>query len=232
MPMRIHCLQHVPFEGPARIGDWAARRGHPLAISHLYAGDPLPDLDSFDRLVVMGGPMGVGDEAEHSWLSPEKARIEEAIAGGKSVVGICLGAQLIAEVLGASVHRNPVKEIGWFPIQLTEAGLAQPLCDGLPTTAEVFHWHGDTFTLPLGAVQLARSAHCEQQAFLFDDRVLGLQFHLESTPDSVAAICTHCADELVPAATVQTAAEMHEADIDTYASIKQLLETLLDRLPD
>jgi GMP synthase-like glutamine amidotransferase len=230
--MRIHCLQHVPFEGPARIAHWAERRGHPLAISHLYAGDPLPDLDSFDRLIVMGGPMGVADEAEHSWLTHEKARIEEAIAAGKSVVGICLGAQLIAEVLGARVYRNAVKEIGWFPIQLTEAALAMPLCDGLPGAPDVFHWHGDTFSLPPAAVQLARSAHCEQQAFLFNDRVLGLQFHLESTPESVAAICTHCADELVPAATVQTAAEMHEADIDTYASINRLLETFLDRLPN
>jgi GMP synthase-like glutamine amidotransferase len=152
--MRIHCLQHVPFEGPARIGDWAERRGHSLAVSHLYAGDPLPAIDRFDRLVVMGGPMGVADEAEYSWLAHEKARIEEAIAAGKSVVGICLGAQLIAEVLGARVHRNPVKEIGWFPIELTEAGRADPICDGLTGQAEVFHWHGDTFTLPSGAVQL------------------------------------------------------------------------------
>ncbi len=230
--MRLHCLQHVPFEGPARLADWAERRGHPLTISHLYAGDPLPAIDRFDRLVVMGGPMGVADEAEHSWLAHEKARIEEAIAAGKSVVGICLGAQLIAEVLGASVSRNPVKEIGWFPIQFTDAGLASPLCDGLPAVPEVFHWHGDTFTLPSGAMQLARSAHCEQQAFLFEDRVLGLQFHLESTPDSVAAICTHSADEITPAASIQTAAEMRSADVETYAAINLMLETLLDRLPE
>ena len=230
--MRIHCLQHVPFEGPARIADWAERRGHPMEISHLYAGDPLPALDRFDRLVIMGGPMGVADEAEHSWLAHEKARIEEAIAAGKSVVGICLGAQLIAEVLGASVYPNPVKEIGWFSIQLTDARIARPLCDGLPAAAEVFHWHGDTFRLPPGAVQLARGAHCEQQAFLFDDRVLGLQFHLESTPDSVAAICTHCADEITPAASIQTAAEMRSADVETYAAINLMLETLLDRLPE
>ncbi|MGB5735105.1 MAG: type 1 glutamine amidotransferase [Thiohalocapsa sp.] len=230
--MRIHCLQHVPFEGPARIAHWAERRGHPLAVSHLYAGDPPPDLDSFDLLVVMGGPMGVADEAEHSWLGHEKVRIEAAIAAGKSVVGICLGAQLIAEVLGAQVIRNPVKEIGWFPIQLTEAGLATPLLDGLPAAAEVFHWHGDTFTLPPGAMHLARSAQCEQQAFLFDERVLGLQFHLESTPESVAAICAQCAHEITPATTIQTAAEMRGVDADTYSAINLMLETLLDRLPD
>jgi len=229
--MHIHVLQHVPFEGPAQIAHWAERRGHDLAISHLYAGDPLPDLDAFDRLVVMGGPMGVGDEAEYSWLRPEKARIADAIRAGKSVVGVCLGAQLIAEALGAEVFPNAVKEIGWLPIELTEAGRAHPLLEDLPPAPTVFHWHGDTFSLPDGAVHLARSAHCEQQAFLYDGRVLALQFHLESTPDSVAAICTHCADEIQPAATIQTAAEMREADLDTYSAITRMLEALLDRLP-
>jgi GMP synthase-like glutamine amidotransferase len=228
--MRIHCLQHVPFEGPARIGDWAEQRGHSLAISHLYAGDALPTLDSFDLLLIMGGPMGVADEAEHSWLAREKARIEQSITAGKSVLGICLGAQLIAEVLGARVYRNPVKEIGWFPIEFTGTGLADPLCADLPSMPMVFHWHGDTFTLPRGAVHLARSAHCEQQAFLYDGRVLGLQFHLESTPDSVAAICIHCADEITPAATIQSAAEMRAVGTQAYAAINRLLETLLDRL--
>ncbi|MGB5833100.1 MAG: type 1 glutamine amidotransferase [Thiohalocapsa sp.] len=159
--MRIHCLQHVPFEGPARIAHWAVDRGHALSISHLYAGDVLPDLDAFDRLLVMGGPLGVADEAEHSWLTHEKARIEDAIGAGKSVVGICLGAQLVAEVLGAHVHPNPVKEIGWFPIEFNDAERATSLCDGLPPQIEVFHWHGDTFTLPPGALRLARSHHCE-----------------------------------------------------------------------
>lgn len=229
--MRISCLQHVPFEGPAHIAAWAFRHGHQLATSHLYAGDPLPDLDRFDRLVILGGPMGVADEAEHSWLAPEKARIEEAITAGKIVVGICLGAQLIAAALGARVERNPVKEIGWFPIQLTDAGRAHPLCDGLPVAPTVFHWHGDTFALPSGALHLARSDHCDQQAFLFDGRVLGLQFHLESTPDSVAAICAHCAEEIVPGATVQSAAAMRAAGTETYAAVNRMLEQLLDRLP-
>jgi GMP synthase-like glutamine amidotransferase len=229
--MRIHCLQHVPFEGPARIAHWAAARGHELSVSHLYAGDPLPALDRFERLIVMGGPMSVSDEDEHSWLAHEKARIEEAILAGKSVIGICLGAQLIAEVLGARVYRNAEKEIGWLPIQLTDTGRAEPLCRQLPPAQRVFHWHGDTFELPHGAVQLARSAACEQQAFLFEGRVLALQFHLEATPESVDAICTHCADEIVPASHVQTAAQMRAADAGVYAGIDGTLTTLLDRLP-
>jgi len=230
--MRIHILQHVPFEGPARIAHWARERGHGLAVSHLYAGDPLPELAAFDRLVVMGGPMGVADEAEHSWLRPEKARIADAIAAGRSVVGICLGAQLIAEVLGARVRRNPHKEIGWFPVQLTEAGRGHSLCSGLAEEQTVFHWHGDTFELPAGAVHLARSNGCEHQAFVAEGRVLALQFHLESTPDSVDAICTNGAGEIVPGTYVQTAEQMRSAPAEHYAGINRTLEALLDRLPE
>jgi GMP synthase-like glutamine amidotransferase len=229
--MQIHTLQHVPFEGPAAIADWAARRGHPLAVSHLYDGDPLPALADFDRLVIMGGPMSVGDTAEHPWLAAERAFIADAVAAGKSVIGVCLGAQLIAAALGARVYPNAEKEIGWFPVQLTEQARALDLCDGLPASLPVFHWHGDTFELPAGAVHLAESDACAHQAFLLDGRVLGLQFHLESTPTSVAAICEHGADEVVPARWVQSAAEMRAVDQDLYAGIGRTLEVLLDRLP-
>jgi GMP synthase-like glutamine amidotransferase len=230
--MHIHVLQHVPFEGPAAIADWARPRGHPLAVSHRCSGDPLPVPADFDRLVVMGGPMGVGDTDAYPWLEDELAFIADAIGAGKSVVGVCLGAQLIAAALGARVYRDAHKEIGWFPVRLTEPARALDLCDGLPAEQTVFHWHGDTFELPARAVHLAASDACANQAFLFDGRVLGLQFHLESTPSSVAAICEHCADEIVPARWVQTAAEMRAADQDLYAGIGRTLELLLDRLPD
>jgi GMP synthase-like glutamine amidotransferase len=229
--MRIHVLQHVPFEGPAAIADWAERRGHPLVVSHLYASDAPPAPADFDRLVVMGGPMSVGDTEEHPWLAAELACIAEAVAAGKSVVGVCLGAQLIAAALGARVYRNPHNEIGWFPIELTARARTLDLCDGLPPVQTVFHWHGDTFDLPPDAVHLAASAACAHQAFLVDGRVLGLQCHLESTPASVAAICEACADDIVPAAWVQTAAEMRAADPALYAGIGRTLEALLDRLP-
>lgn len=229
--MRISVLQHVPFEGPAAIAQWAERRGYPLALSRLYAGEPLPALDDFDRLVVMGGPMSVGDTDAYPWLVGERALIAEAVAEGKSIVGVCLGAQLIAAALGARVYRNAHKEIGWLPIRLTEPARALDLCDGLPSEQTVFHWHGDTFELPPGAVHLAESEGCAHQAFLVDDRVLALQFHLESTPESVAAICEHCADEIQPARYVQTVAEMRAADPDLFAGIGRTLEVLMDRLP-
>jgi GMP synthase-like glutamine amidotransferase len=229
--MRISVLQHVPFEGPARIAHWARSRGHELHVSHLYAGDALPHPDAFDRLVVMGGPMSVSDEPDHSWLHPEKGCIADAIAAGRSVVGICLGAQLIAEALGARVYRNPVKEIGWMPVRLTAAARTDALTASLPPELTVFHWHGDTFDLPSGATHLAESDACTHQAFVYDGRVLGLQFHLESTPESVDAICIHCADEIEPGASVQDAERMRAAGPAVYAAINAALEGMLDRLP-
>jgi GMP synthase-like glutamine amidotransferase len=200
-------------------------------VSHLYAGDPLPALTDFDRLVVMGGPMSVGDTDAYPWLADERAFVAEAVAAGKSMVGVCLGAQLIAAALDARVYPNADKEIGWLPVRLTDQARGLDLCDGLPLQQTVFHWHGDTFDLPAGAVHLAESDACANQAFLVDGRVLGLQCHLESTPASVAAICEHCADGLAPGRFVQTAAEMRAADPDLYAGIGRTLELLLDRLP-
>lgn len=228
--MRIHCLQHVPFEGPAGIADWARDHGHALSVSALYADEVCPAHSAFDWLVVMGGPMGVDDEPDHPWLRDEKRFIGETIAAGKTVVGVCLGAQLIAQVLGARVYRNPEKEIGWFPIELTEAGRASSLCGFLPPRFRAYHWHGDTFELPPGAVQLARSQVCEQQVFLYEERVLGLQCHLESTPASVADIVHHCADEIVPGPHIQSAERMLAATPEDFAGIGAALRGILDRL--
>ncbi|MFD2110505.1 type 1 glutamine amidotransferase [Thiorhodococcus fuscus] len=229
--MRNHCLMHVPFEGPAAIADWSARRGHELTRTQVYAGEALPGQDAFDRLFIMGGPMGIYDEGEHPWLIPEKAFIAETIAAGKTVIGVCLGAQLIADALGARVHRNPHIEIGWFPIDLSEAGHDSEVTGFLPPSFEVFHWHGDTFDLPPGAVHLASSEACRNQAYLYEGRVLGLQFHIESTPQSVTDITTHCADELVPGGYIQSAERILAATAEDYARINAVLFGILDRLP-
>jgi GMP synthase-like glutamine amidotransferase len=229
--MRIQVLQHVPFEGPAGIADWAASRGHPLTVARLYRGDPLPALGTFDRLAVMGGPMGIYDEQDHPWLVPEKAFLAAAIQAGKTIVGVCLGAQLLADRLGARVVRNPQKEIGWLPIELTPEALADPVFGPLAPGLTVYHWHGDTFPLPPRAVHLARSAGCEHQAFLHQGRVLGLQFHIETTPESLTALVTHCADEIVPGPYVQDAATMLAAGQEDYARINTALFGVLDRLP-
>ncbi len=229
--MRLHCLQHVPFEGPGAVAAWAAARGYPLAVTRLYAGDPLPQLDEFDRLVVMGGPMGVHDTAEFPWLPAEKALLARALEAGRSVVGVCLGAQLLADVLGARVYRAPQREIGWLPVTCTGAGAASGLFAGLGREFTPLHWHGDTFNLPAGAVQLARSAACAQQAFLYGEGALGLQFHLETTPEGVARLVEHCADELTPGPFVQDRAELLGASAGRFRELHAGLFQLLDRLP-
>ena len=230
--MHIHCLQHVPFEGPFGIGVWAEARGHTLTMTPLYAGVVPPTPETFDWLLVMGGPMGVHDVSEHPWLAAEKVLIRHAIEAGKTVVGVCLGAQLIAEVLGARVYRNPEPEIGWLSVELTADGQASAVFGFLPSLLPVFQWHGDTFDLPADALHLARSAACEHQAFLYDGRVLGLQFHLESTPESVAGLCAACADELGAGGPhVQSAAAMLAAAPDDYVELDAALSGILDRLP-
>lgn len=228
--MRIHALLHVEFEGLGHIGRWIADRGHALTLSRLHGGDPLPRMADFDRLVIMGGPMNIYEDALHPWLPGERALIREAIAAGKSAVGICLGAQLLADALGSKVFAGKNKEIGWWPIRLTEAGKRSGFLADLPEAATVFHWHGDTFDVPGGAVHLATSEGCASQAFLYEHRILGLQFHLESTSETVAALVAHCGDELVPGRFIQTEAEILSAGPAHFPAINRLLETLLDRL--
>jgi GMP synthase-like glutamine amidotransferase len=225
--MRIQVLQHVPFEGPASLADDFSRRGYPVATTHWYAGDPSPALDSFDGLVVMGGPMGVNDEADFAWLAEEKALIRAAIEVQKPVLGICLGAQLIASALGAPVTRNPEREIGWFPLKST--GAQSPFADIFANNPEVFHWHGDTFALPAGAVLLAGSQACAHQAFSIGDRVLALQFHLETTEQSARALVAECSNELDASRYVQSAEEML-ARPERFTATNQLMTRVVDRL--
>jgi GMP synthase (glutamine-hydrolysing) len=227
--MHLHYFQHVPFEGIARIGDWARSRGFSVTGTRLYAGDPIPPIETLDWLIVMGGPMGAGDDDRYPWLADEKRAIDQAIQQGKVVLGICLGAQLIASVLGARVFPNPHKEIGWFPIELTTEGQQSPLFGFLPKQFSVFHWHGDTFDLPRGAVHLASSAACQNQAFVWEHRVVGLQFHLEVTEEGIQALMHHCADELVTAPFIQRPEEMTHRPHDV-AFVNGAMNELLHRL--
>jgi len=227
--MRALILQHVPFEGPGSIASWLSERDASFSTVHLYTGELLPDLDSFDLLIIMGGPMSVNDESDYPWLSAEKDFIHNAIKHGKSVLGVCLGAQLIASALGAEIRRNPVKEIGWYPIEGIPSSRSTG-CFAFPTAAMVFHWHGETFALPDGSVQLARSKACEQQAFQYGRRTLGLQFHLEMTPTAVQSMLSHAGSELHPAPWIQTATDIGSHSEETYASNYTLLCNLLDYL--
>jgi GMP synthase-like glutamine amidotransferase len=186
--MDIEYIQHVPFEGPAAIADWARDRGHALSGAHVHDGDPLPDPEGADAFVVLGGPMGVGDADEYPWLPDERALVRDALDAGARVVGVCLGAQQLAAALGAEVTPHEESEIGWFPVAATDAA-AQTCFGVLPEAYPVLHWHGDRFAVPDDAVLTATSEGCPTQAFVAaDGRALGLQFHLEATPESVRTL--------------------------------------------
>jgi GMP synthase-like glutamine amidotransferase len=218
--MRISVLQHVPFEGIGSMADEFAARGYCITTHHLYRNEPLPEQDEFDWLVVMGGPMNVDDTVQYPWLTAEKHLIATAISSGKRVLGICLGAQLIARALGAPVTPGRHREIGWHPIQgVPTRSIYGPLFASNPT---VFHWHGDTFALPQGALPLAASDACEQQAFALGTRVLALQFHLETTTDSAQALLKHCGDELDGNRYVQSA-DAITGSAEQFAAIRVLM---------
>jgi GMP synthase-like glutamine amidotransferase len=227
--LNIHCLQHVPFEGPAGIGDWVAARGHRLTTTHLYRGEKFPDVASVDWIVVMGGPMNIYEHRFHPWLREEKEFIAEAIAQGKTALGVCLGAQLIADVCGARVYQNTEKEIGWLPVSFQGEKVVETLFPDAAREMTVFHWHGDTFDLPPNAVRLASSEGCVNQAFALGDRVVALQFHIETTAQSVAALVEHCGNELTGGRFIQSAAEI-TGNRAHFAANRQTLEKLLGQL--
>jgi GMP synthase-like glutamine amidotransferase len=228
-PMRVHWLQHVPFEGLGSMEPWLRARASRLCCSALHRDPRLPPPGDFDALVVMGGPMGVHDEARYAWLAAEKRLVRDAIDAGKVVLGVCLGAQLVAASLGAAVRRNPEREIGWFAVEPAGAAGASAFAALFSRPLEVFHWHGDTFGLPAGAVHLARSEACANQAFAVGERVLGLQFHLETTPESARALIENCRDELTPGRFVQSEREML-ASAERFARINRVMEQVLEVL--
>lgn len=226
---RIHYLQHVPFEDLGYIKTWASQNGFLVSGTRLYEDEEFPGMDGFDWLIVLGGPMGVDDEGRFSWLKAEKEFIQDAIEADKTVIGICLGAQMLASVLGAEVYPAMRKEIGWFPIHQTGAGLQYSLFEGIPETFTAFHWHGDTFGLPPGGVHLLHTENCPHQAFLYDDRILGIQFHFEVTPESVVQMVEHCRDELVAGEFIQDERTILEHTSHCRA-LNRYLGMLLDRL--
>jgi len=223
--MKLHYLQHVPFEGLGYIEEWAAFREMQATCTRLYAGDSLPPIESFDWLVIMGGPMGIYDHQEHPWLVDEKTFLRNSIEAGKTVVGICLGAQLIADVLGAKVYPGAHKEIGWFSVRRNREAP-----EWIPDEFTAFHWHGDTFDLPRGTIPLGSSDACANQGFIYQDRVIALQFHLESTHQSIEALIENCPDELVDGPYIQTAMQIRSSYSELTA-MNVVLSELLDQLP-
>lgn len=226
--MRIHYLQHVPFEDLANIEQWAKSRGHEISRTLLFEDEELPQMQDFDWLIIMGGPMNIYEHDKYPWLVREKEFIARALAEDKIVLGICLGAQLMADVLGGRVRRNEQREIGWFPVRLTSGGKSSKILGVLPEEFVAFHWHGDTFEIPPGAKRTAESLGCRNQAFEIG-RAVGLQFHLESSMDSIDHLIHNCGDELTDGRYVQKPDDLL-AQASRFPEILRLMDAFLDNM--
>jgi GMP synthase (glutamine-hydrolysing) len=229
--LRIHYFQHVIHEGLGSIEEWIALNGHSLTATKFFEGERLPEISDIDWLIVMGGPMNVDDEEQFPWLADEKKFIRQVIDNGKTVLGICLGSQLVSSALGARVYRNREKEIGWFDIELTPVAQSGKLFFGMGGRIKVFHWHGDTFDLPENAIHLAYSEACKNQAFIYKDKVLALQFHLEPTWDSLLEMTERGRHELMAGKYIQTEKEVLK-NKNLIESNKEILFTILNRLTE
>jgi GMP synthase-like glutamine amidotransferase len=227
--LHIHYLQHEPFEGLAYIAEWAAQKGHTVSCTRLFADEPLPNHTAMDVLIIMGGGMGVYEDAKYPWLQEEKIFIGKVMESGKKVLGICLGAQLIASARGAAVYPNRQKEIGWFPIHPAMDNIQpQWLADMVRNHPVVFHWHGDTFDLPAGAALIASSEACRNQFFTIGDNIMGIQFHFEATIESAQMMIESGTDELQPAVFIQDAATIKSLSPKYSSSCNKAIQSLLD----
>ena len=226
--MRIHSLEHEPFEGLGNIEVWAKNRGHSITRTFLFNNEELPDISDFDWLVIMGGSMNIYEEDKFPWLKREKEFIAKAIAANKILLGVCLGSQLIADVLGGKVSKNQHKEIGWFPVSLTREAENSSIFSSLPGTFTAFHWHGDTFKIPRGAKRMAQSEGCMNQAFECG-RAIGLQFHLEYSKKSIDMMFRNCGDELVDGKYIQTPDEIISKIGNVY-EMNKTLDLILDNM--
>ena len=228
MTLRIHCLFHSPLGGEIHMPVWAASRGYEFIESLATETPGLPTPQQADCLVVLGGPMSAWEEKKYPWLNQEMRTMEAFMAAGKPVLGICLGAQLLARILGARLYRGSCSEIGWFPVDATPQARNHPIGEVMPDRFEAFLWHGDTFDIPESAVHLAESAAFPNQAFALGG-VLALQFHLEARPDWVKRLSLRDADQLEISNTVQSAEAMLAVPEETFRENNLIMERLLDR---
>lgn len=232
--MRVHIIVHEPFEAPGAIEDWARARGHALTLTRSYAGDKLPrDASDIDLLVVMGGPQSPAttrEECPHFDSPAEQGIIRACVAGGSAVLGVCLGAQLLGEALGGHFEHSPEREIGLFPITLTEAGREDALLKDFGSGLAVGHWHADMPGLAPGALVLAKSEGCPRQIVRYAPRVYGFQCHLEFTDRTIGALVDASAEELARYADSPFVQSPEQLRGNDYRPMNRVLWRFLDRL--
>ena len=221
--MRLHYIQHVPFENPGVILNWASTRSIDVSFTKMYESELFPDLSQLDFLVVMGGPMSVNEESEFPWMKNEKRFIKNCMDQNKKILGICLGAQMLADVLGAEVSKNKHKVIGWFDVDKTSDSVFSKM---FPDKFKAFHWHGECFKIPNGAEKLFQSEACDNQGFIYNNFV-GLQFHIESNEESISSMIENCVTDIDESGYVQTIYEIYEGK-SNIARNSQIIYDFLD----
>jgi GMP synthase (glutamine-hydrolysing) len=224
--MKIHILQHADFESPGYIVDWALAKGHDLSFTKFHEAFSIPLPENIDMLVVMGGPMSVNDDDKHTWLTEEKEYLARIISKKKKVLGICLGSQLIAHVLGSRIYDNSQKEIGWFDIKKNQES-ENKLLEILAEKTTVLHWHGQTYDLPKRCEKLFYSNITYNQGFTYMNRVFAFQFHLEISPTDLKKLIEFSTDDLTVGRYIQSPREML-SNVDRFSESKTLLFKILD----
>ena len=223
--MKLHYIQHVPFETPAGILKWASSRSVDISSTKMFDSALLPELSDFDFLLIMGGPMSVNEESKFHWMKNEKKFIENCISHNKKILGICLGAQLIADVLGAEVSANKYKEIGWHDVDKCND---IRFTNEFPTKFKAFHWHGERFNIPDDAVKIFESEACDNQGFVYGNSV-GLQFHIESDDDLIASMIENCSNDIDNSRYVQNINEINAGKSNIPVNFK-IMSSFLDDL--
>lgn len=224
--MKFCAVIHAAFEKPGVFKDWAVSKGYEFKEVHAYAGEAIPSVNEYDFFLFMGGPQSTSEVYKFPFLAEEIALAREAIKGNKFVVGVCLGAQIMGEGLGASVEASPHKEVGVFPIKLTSEGKSDSLLNGLPESFLVAHWHGDMPGLLANAKVLASSEGCPRQIVRYGKKALAFQCHLEMTREMVEGMILNCPEDLSPGDYIQSPEQLLVSD---YSHANQVLVQILDR---
>lgn len=227
--MHLHYFQHNHFEDLGFIGDWAKSNNFTTSVTRFDLKPELPSIEDFDWLVIMGGAMGVHDSDQYPWITDEIEFIKNAIHSGKIVIGVCLGSQMIASALGARVYKNSEPEMGFWPINFSQEAQQDNVFRHFPANLEVMHFHFDTFTLPEGAILMAKSTVTPVQAFRYGKNVFAFQFHSELTESNLPVFIRELDTEIIPGPLVQNPQEMLQK-INSCSINNEIFSKVLDEI--